>query len=57
MEAARLKIHHAISSADAFAVATAQRRHATLMTGDPEILRLKPVIPLARLQRHSLRDT
>lgn len=57
IHAARLKIRHAISYADAFAIATAQKRNATLMTGDPEILKLKRVISLARLQRHSPRNS
>lgn len=37
LEAARLKARFAISYADAFAVATAVRERAPLVTGDPEI--------------------
>jgi predicted nucleic acid-binding protein len=38
--AARLKARHALSYADAFAVALAERLRLPLMTGDPEILGL-----------------
>jgi ribonuclease VapC len=37
MRAARLKAHHAISYADAFAAATAIDRECPLVTGDPEL--------------------
>jgi predicted nucleic acid-binding protein len=40
LEAARLKANHAISYADAFAVATARAARASVLTGDPEILAL-----------------
>lgn len=36
--AAHLKAGGGLSYADAFCIATAQRHHATLYTGDPEIL-------------------
>jgi predicted nucleic acid-binding protein len=36
-EAARMKAQHRLSYADAFAVATALRESATLVTGDPEV--------------------
>ncbi len=36
LEAARLKARFPMSYADAFAVSTAQRERATLVTGDPE---------------------
>lgn len=52
MKAARLKMHHALSYADAFAVVTAQDLKGTLMTGDPEILQLKRMVSVARLKRH-----
>jgi len=39
LEAARLKGQYPISYADAFAVATAIRNSATLVTGDPELKR------------------
>ena len=38
IEAATIKAAHAMSYADAFAVATALAHSATLVTGDPEIL-------------------
>ncbi len=38
--AARLKARHALSYADAFAVALAERLRLPLMTGDPEIVAL-----------------
>jgi predicted nucleic acid-binding protein len=38
LAAARVKAVHAIALADCFAVATAQARHATLLTGDPELI-------------------
>lgn len=40
LEAARLKARHALSYADAFAVALAERLRLPLMTGDPEIVAL-----------------
>jgi len=52
MKAARLKIHHALSYADAFAVVTTQQLQGTLMTGDPEIILLKGVVSLIKLKRH-----
>lgn len=38
LEAATITAEHAVAYADAFAVATALARGATLLTGDPEIL-------------------
>lgn len=38
LEAATIKAEHAVAYADAFAVATALARGATLLTGDPGIL-------------------
>lgn len=48
IEAARLKAKHRISYADAFAVATARAEHATLVTGDPEILALPAAVVRTR---------
>jgi predicted nucleic acid-binding protein len=45
--AARLKAGGGISYADAFCVATAERHHAPLYTGDPEILELD--VPVRRI--------
>jgi len=36
LDAAHVKAHHALSYADAFAVASAMREQATVLTGDPE---------------------
>ncbi len=55
--AARLKISHAISYADAFAAAAAQALGATLLTGDPELIRLQGLISLERLERRQRADT
>ena len=52
IKAARLKIHHSLSYADAFAVVTAQDLHGTLMTGDPEILKIKGIVTIEPLKRH-----
>jgi predicted nucleic acid-binding protein len=51
MQAARLKMHHALSYADAFAVVTAQAYGGTLLTGDPEILQLSGSVALEALHR------
>jgi len=51
MKAARLKIYHRLSYADAFAVVTAQTTQGILMTGDPEIIRLKGVVAVKELKR------
>lgn len=40
LAAARVKARHAVSYADAFAVAMAERLRLPLMTGDPEIVAL-----------------
>ena len=50
--AARLKIHHAISYADAFAAVTAMAVDAVLVTGDPELAALAGTIRLEKLRRH-----
>jgi predicted nucleic acid-binding protein len=46
IEAAKLKAQHAISYADAFAAATAIRRGAVLVTGDPEFRALEGTVTL-----------
>jgi hypothetical protein len=53
LEAARLKMAHIISYADAFAAVTARQNNATLLTGDPELLGLKRVVSIERLHRGS----
>lgn len=49
--AARLKMWHTISYADAFAAAAAAEFGATLLTGDPEVLALKSDLRIERLER------
>lgn len=51
LSAARLKMAHTLSYADAFAATTAQQKDATLLTGDPELIALKRVIQVERLLR------
>jgi uncharacterized protein len=46
LDAARLKSRFAISYADAFAVETARRQRAALVTGDPELLALSKQEPI-----------
>ena len=50
--AATLKMHHTISYADAFAVATAEQLGATLVTGDPELVQLSYGIQVEKLTRN-----
>jgi len=50
--AVRYKIHHAISYADAFALATAESLGATLATGDPELVQLDGQVPIEKLERN-----
>jgi predicted nucleic acid-binding protein len=45
------KMHHAISYADAFAIATTQQQQGILVTGDPELIHLKDLIPIEPLHR------
>ena len=49
--AARLKMAHVLSYADAFAAVTAQQKDAILITGDPELLELKRVVKVEKLRR------
>ena len=51
LAAARLKMTHVLSYADAFAAVTAQQKDATLLTGDPELLELKRTVRIERLRR------
>lgn len=51
LEAAHIKAHHALAFADAFALATAIAHDATLLTGDPEILRADPSWPVFDLRQ------
>ena len=49
--AAGLKMHHAISYADAFAAATTDELNAVLVTGDPELEQLENRIQIEMLER------
>ncbi|MDA2925143.1 PIN domain-containing protein [Acidobacteria bacterium AH-259-L09] len=44
--AAHVKAHYAISYADAFAVALAQLRHGTIVTGDPEFEKVEKLVSI-----------
>ena len=44
LAAAHVKAHHAISYADAFAVALAQQMQATILTGDPEFGKIEHLV-------------
>ena len=46
LAAARLKAQFPISYADAFALSTAQREKATLVTGDPEFHAVEHLVPI-----------
>jgi ribonuclease VapC len=46
LAAARLKAGFSISYADAFAVATAIRMSAVLVTGDPELRQIEHLVPI-----------
>ena len=51
LAAARLKMSHSISYADAFAAVTAIQKNAVLLTGDPELLNLKKLVRIEKLLR------
>jgi len=44
LDAAHIKATHALSYADAFAVASAIREHATILTGDPDYLDIEDLV-------------
>lgn len=46
IEASRIKVSHPISYADCFAVATALREKAIILTGDPDFRRVKDLIEI-----------
>jgi len=46
MNAARLKAEHPLSFADCFAVATARRENAIVMTGDPEFKNIEHMVKI-----------
>lgn len=49
LSAAKVKAHHGISCADAFAVALAQSKQAAVLTGDPEFRKLEELVAVDRL--------
>ena len=49
--AAHIKAHHRLSFADAFAVALAQEKSATVVTGDPEFKQVESLVPVLWLPR------
>jgi uncharacterized protein len=51
LAAARLKMRHAISYADAFAATAATSAKAILVTGDPELAQLTDVLRIEKLER------
>ena len=57
LAAAHVKAHHAISYADAFAVALAQSRQATLLTGDPEFRKVENLVAIDWLPPHRPRPS
>jgi predicted nucleic acid-binding protein len=46
ISAAKIKARHAISFADCFAVATAQRENAVILTGDPEFKKAAKLVEI-----------
>ena len=49
--AAHIKANHALSYADAFAVAAAIRENAVILTGDPEFESVESVVTVERLEK------
>jgi len=46
IQAATIKSQYSISYADAFAVATAQREEATIITGDPDFKQVRNLVKI-----------
>jgi uncharacterized protein len=46
LDAARIKANHSLSYADCFAVATAMRENAPIVTGDPEFKKVQKVVEI-----------
>jgi len=44
--AARIKAGHALPFADCFAVATARKNNAVILTGDPEFKKVEPLVEI-----------
>jgi predicted nucleic acid-binding protein len=55
LAAARIKARYRMAYADAFAVATSNAHHASLLTGDPEILDADPNWPTVDLRKDQQR--
>ena len=51
LSATHWKMQYSMAYADAFAVSAAQKHHATLLTGDPEILALVDFLDIEILER------
>ena len=51
LAAAGVKANHKLSYADAFAVSLAKKIHATIYTGDPEIISLGSTVKIRQLSR------
>jgi predicted nucleic acid-binding protein len=51
ISAAKLKVRYALSFADCFAVATAQRENAVILTGDPEFKNVEKLVEIDWLIR------
>lgn len=49
LAAAHIKAHHAVSYADAFAIALAQEKGAPLVTGDPEFKKVEHLVKVVWL--------
>jgi ribonuclease VapC len=52
LSAAKVKAHHSISYADAFAVALAQVKQAAVLTGDPEFRKAEALVAIDWLPAH-----
>ena len=51
LDAAHIKAHHALSYADAFAVAAALREQAVILTGDPEFSSVEDLVKIEWLNK------
>ena len=52
LAAARFKIDHTVSYADAFAVVATLEQNGTLLTGDPELLQIQDAVQIEKLHRN-----
>ena len=51
IDAARIKAEYSLSFADCFAVATARREEATILTGDPEFKKIEHLVKIEWILR------